>query len=43
MLFVVSCMSHLFHVLGLVGGGVPAVVQDEDIGAGEALVHFVKE
>ena len=36
-------VTHLFHVLRLRGGGVPAVVEDEDVGAGQTLVHLVEE
>lgn len=35
--------THLLHVLGLRGGRVPAVVQDEDVWAGQALAHLVEE
>lgn len=35
--------TNLFHVLGLRGRRVPAVVQDEDVRAGQALAHLVEE
>lgn len=35
--------THLLHVLRLRGRRVPAVVQDEDVGPGETLAHFVEE
>ena len=35
--------AHLLHVLRLRSRGVPAVVQDEDVWAGQALAHLVEE
>lgn len=35
--------THLLHVFGLRGRGVPAVVENEDVGAGESLVDLVKK
>ena len=35
--------AHLLHVLRLRSRGIPAVVQDEDVWAGQALAHLVEE
>lgn len=35
--------AHLLHVLRLRGRRIPAVVQDEDVWAGQALAHLVEE
>ena len=35
--------THVLHVLRLVGRGIPAVVEDEDVGFGQPLVHFMEE
>jgi hypothetical protein len=35
--------TYLLHVLRLRGRRIPAVVQDEDVWAGETLTHLVKE
>ena len=40
---VITVVAHLLHVLGLRGGGIPAVVEDEDVWAGQTLVHLVEE
>ena len=35
--------THVFHVLRLIGGSVPAVVEDEDVGFGQPFIHLVEE
>jgi len=40
---VIVAVTHLLHVLWLGGGGVPAVVEDEDVWAGQTLIHLVEE
>lgn len=35
--------THILHVLWLIGRGVPAVVENEDVGLRQTFIYFMKK